>query len=67
MKGTRGVSREQLEQRVLALEEKAAALVSENEELRAAIGQRDRAIGRLEGLLRHCTNPSTPSSANSLE
>ena len=67
MKGTGGVSREQLERMVLALDEKVAALVSENEELRATIRQRDRAIERLERLLKYYTNPNTPPSANSLE
>ena len=67
MKGAGGTSREQLEQRVPALEGKAAALVSENGELRAATGQRGRAIGRLGGLPGHCTSPGTPPSASSPE
>lgn len=67
MKGTRGVSKEYLERRVLALEEENAALHSEIEELRAAIERRDRATERLEKLLKYYTNPDTPPSANSLE
>ena len=67
MKGTRGVSKEQLEREVLALNEKVAALSSKIEELLAAVEQRDRAIERLERLLKYYTNPDTPPSANSLE
>ena len=67
MKGTRDVSKEQLERMVFASDEKVAILVSEIEELRATIRQRDRAIERLEELLKYYTNPNTPPSANSLE
>lgn len=67
MKGTRGVSKEQLEREVLALNEKVAALSSKIEELLAAVEQRDRVIERLERLLKYYTNPDTPPSANSLE
>ena len=67
MKGTRGVSKEQLEREVHAFERNVAALSSEIEELRAAMDQRDGAIGRLEKLLKYYTNPNTPPSANSLE
>ncbi|MCE2497907.1 MAG: hypothetical protein J4F28_02755 [Nitrosopumilaceae archaeon] len=67
MKGTRDVSKEQLERMVFASDEKVAILVSGIEELRATIRQRDRAIERLEKLLKYYTNPNTPPSANSLE
>ena len=67
MKGTRGVSKEQLEREVLALREENESLRSEIEELRASIERRDRAVERLERLLKYYTNPNTPPSANSLE
>ena len=67
MKGTRGVSKEQLEREVLALREENAVLSSKIEELLAAVEQRDRAVERLERLLKYYTNPDTPPSANSLE
>ncbi len=67
MKGARGVSKEYLERRVLALEEENAVLSSKIEELLAAVEQRDRAVERLERLLKYYTNPDTPPSANSLE
>ena len=67
MKGTKDVSKEQLEHMLRASEERIEGLVSEIEALRAAVGQRDRAIERLEGLLKYYANPNTPPSANSLE
>ena len=67
VKGARNVSKEHLERMVLALEEENVALGSKIGELLAAVGQGDRAIERLEKLLKYYTNPNTPPSANSLE
>ncbi len=67
MKGTGNVSKEQLERGVLALKKENAVLGSENEGPRAAVDQRDRAIERLERLLKYHANPDAPPSANSLE
>lgn len=52
---------------MLALDEDNAALGSRVEELRSAVGQRGRAIERLEILLKYPANPDTPPPANSLE
>jgi len=67
VKGTRGLSKEQMEQQLHASQEKVAAVVSENDELRAAMGQMEKTIKHLEDLLRYYANPNTPPSANSLE